>query len=231
MIKAVIFDMFETLVTHYESPLYMGKQIARDLGIEEQKFREIWDTTEVYRTLGKKTFEEVIEEVLRVNGRYSEELFEKVVARRKQSKAECFEHIHPEIIPLFGRLKEWSIKIGLITNCYFEERDVIKDSVFFEYFDVACMSCELGMKKPETEIFKKCLEGLSVKPEECMYVGDGGSFELEAAQSLGMYPLQAVWYFKDEMNPPVKRKAAFLQAETPMEVLVELQNKLKDIER
>lgn len=231
MIKAVIFDMFETLVTHYESPLYMGKQIAQDIGIEEQKFREIWDTTENERTLGKKTLEEVIEEVLRVNGRYSEELFEKVVARRKQSKVECFEHIHPEIVPLFQRLKEWGIKIGLITNCYFEERDVIKDSVLFEYFDVACMSCELGMKKPETEIFKKCLEGLSVKSEECLYVGDGGSFELEAAQSLGMYPVQAAWYFKDGVIQPSKRKAAFLQAETPIEVLDELKNKLKGIER
>ena len=67
MIKAVIFDMFETLVTHYESPVYMGKQIANDIGITEPKFREIWDTTEDDRTLGKKTLEEVIEEVLRVN--------------------------------------------------------------------------------------------------------------------------------------------------------------------
>ncbi len=31
MIKAVIFDMFETLVTHYECPVYMGKQIANDI--------------------------------------------------------------------------------------------------------------------------------------------------------------------------------------------------------
>ena len=61
MIKAVIFDMFETLITHYESPLYMGKQICADIGISEPRFREIWDTTDEDRTLGKKTLEEVIE--------------------------------------------------------------------------------------------------------------------------------------------------------------------------
>ena len=54
MITAVIFDMFETLVTHFESPLYMGKQIADDIGITEQKFREIWNPTDIDRTLGKK---------------------------------------------------------------------------------------------------------------------------------------------------------------------------------
>ena len=31
MIKAVIFDMFETLITHFKSPLYFGKQIAEDI--------------------------------------------------------------------------------------------------------------------------------------------------------------------------------------------------------
>ena len=126
MIKAVIFDMFETLVTHYESPVYMAKQISRDIGISESKFREIWDTSDDDRTMGKRSFEDVIDEILRVNNCYSVDLFEKVVAKRKQSKEECFEHIHPDILPLFSKLKEKNIKIGLIKNCYFEERDVIR---------------------------------------------------------------------------------------------------------
>ena len=221
MIKAVIFDMYETLITHYESPLYMGKQIAEDMGISEAKFREIWNTSDDDRTLGKRTLEDVIEEILRVNQRYSPALFETIIAKRKQSKTECFAHIHPEILPLMAALKQKKIKIGLITNCYFEERDVIKDSVLWAYFDAACMSCELGSKKPDAVIFQKCMEELAVLPEECLYIGDGGSYELEAAQSLGMHPLQAVWYFKDGVNQPAKRKPEFMQVQTPMEVLRE----------
>ncbi len=41
MIKAVIFDMYETLVTHFDSPLYFGVQIAQDLGIPENIFQEL----------------------------------------------------------------------------------------------------------------------------------------------------------------------------------------------
>lgn len=222
MIKAVIFDMFETLITHFESPLYMGKQIAGDMGIAEPKFREIWDTTDDDRTLGNKSLEEVIEAILKVNNRYSTELFEKIIAKRKTSKIECFEHIHPEIIPLFNALKEMNIKIGLITNCYFEESDVIKKSVFANYFDFMCMSCEMGMKKPDVKIFQKCMENLEVLPEECLYVGDGGSFELETAQALGMHPLQATWYLKEGVNQPAKRKNEFLQADSPLEVIDEI---------
>ena len=224
MIKAVIFDMFETLVTHFESPLYMGKQIANDIGIAEQTFREIWDTTDDDRTLGKRNLEDVIEEILKVNNCYSIELFEKVITKRRLSKIECFEHIHPEIIPLFKTLKEMNIKIGLITNCYFEESDVIRNSIFVDYFDTMCMSCEIGVKKPDAKIFQKCMKDLEVVPEECLYVGDGGSFELETAKSLGMYPLQATWYLKDGVNQPAKRKKEFLQAESPLEVITEINN-------
>lgn len=228
MIKAVIFDMFETLVTHYECPVYMGKQIAKDMGIDEQKFREIWDTSDDDRTLGKRSLEDVIEEILKVNDCYSSQLFEKIITKRKRSKRECFEHIHPEIIPLFDALKERNIKIGLITNCYFEESEVIRSSIFFEYFDSVCMSCEMGVKKPDTKIFEKCMSDLGVVAKECLYVGDGGSFELETAKSLGMYPLQATWYLKDGVNQPAKRKKEFLQAESPMEVIFEI-NKYKEL--
>lgn len=222
MIKAVIFDMFETLVTHFECPVYMAKQISNDIGISECKFRELWDTTDDDRTLGKRTLEEVIEEVLKVNNCYSTELFEKIITKRKMSKIECFEHIQPEIIPLLMALKEMNIKIGLITNCYFEERDVIKNSILFDYFDSVCMSCEVGIKKPDIEIFQKCMRDLVVEPEECLYIGDGGAFELETAQSLGMYPLQATWYLKDGVNQPAKRKKEFPQAESPLGVISEI---------
>ena len=84
------------------------------------------------------------------------------------------------------------------------------------------MSCEVGLKKPDVKIFQKCMKDLGVEPGECLYIGDGGSFELETAQSLGMHPLQAVWYLKEGVNQPAKRKREFVQAESPMEVLSEI---------
>ena len=84
------------------------------------------------------------------------------------------------------------------------------------------MSCELGMKKPQIEIFQRCVKDLSVMPWECLYIGDGGSFELETAKSLGMNPVQATWYFKDGVNQPTKRKEGFLHAESPIDVIFEI---------
>ena len=53
MIQAVIFDMYETLITHYRSPLYFGAQMAADAGITEEAFQVIWQQTEIARSTGK----------------------------------------------------------------------------------------------------------------------------------------------------------------------------------
>ena len=67
MTRAVIFDMFETLITHYHSPLYFGTQMAADAGIPEDKFQALWRSTEHERTIGKLTLEEALEIILREN--------------------------------------------------------------------------------------------------------------------------------------------------------------------
>ena len=219
MIKAVIFDMFETLITHYESPLYFGKQMAEDAGISEEKYREIWDLSENDRSIGKVSFEEVVKQILDANNIFSEELFSKIVTKRKDAKIECFNHIHKDIIPLFETLKNRGLKIGLITNCFSEEAEIIQDCILFPYFDAALMSCKEGIQKPDKQIFINCMNRLGVQPEDCLYVGDGGSFELETALQLRMKPLQAVWYLKEGTTQPVQRKDNFIQIEKPMDIM------------
>ena len=219
MKKAVIFDMYETLITLWNSKPYMGRELSEDIGISESKFREIWDLTEDERTLGSKTLEEVLEQVLRVNNRYNVELHQNLVKKRIASKVEAFEHMHPDIIPMLQGLKDKNIKIGLITNCFNEERDAIRNSILFQYFDVVCMSCELGIKKPDQRIFELCIEQLEISPKDCLYCGDGGSKELEVAQRMNMFPVQALWYLKENSRQPVGRLSEFIGVQNPMEIL------------
>ena len=149
MIRAVIFDMLETLITHYKCPLYFGAQMAADAGISEKIFQELWRPTESDRSIGK----------IRT-----------------------------------------------------EEAEVIRKSMLFQYFDKVCLSYEEGVQKPDEEIYRRCMAGLGVAPEECIYIGDGGSQELEAARDLGMNAMQAVWYMDN-------KKKDFLQLEKPLDVL------------
>lgn len=219
MTRAVFFDMYETLITHFNSPLYFGAQMAQEAGIPIEKFLPFWRATEDDRTVGKLALEEVLSMILRENHCYSEELVNKMAEKRTATKVDCFRRLHSEIIPMLTALKEKGILVGLISNCYFEEAEVIRNSELFPYFDGVYLSCEQGVKKPDEEIFRRCMKELSVQPEECVYVGDGGSYELETARSLGMKAVQAVWYLKEGTDQPTGRMQEFLQAESPLEVL------------
>lgn len=219
MIKAVIFDMFETLITHYESPLYFGQQMAEDADIPVERFQKLWRPTEEDRTLGNLTLEEVLEQILRTSHRYSEELLQDLVAKRIRAKELCFEHLHPEILPMLEGLRKSDFRIGLISNCFSEEAKVIRESVLYPYFDAVYLSVEQGVQKPDKEIFYRCMKALEVEPSECLYVGDGGSQELETAELLGMYTAQAAWYLKQGTLQPVWRIKGFRQLESPLEVV------------
>lgn len=222
MKRAVIFDMFETLITHYNSALYFGAQMAEDAGIPEDLFQLLWHPTEDERSIGKVTFDEVLEMILLKNDCYSETLLKKIVEKRIAAKEECFRQVHSEIIPMLSNLKERGYLVGLISNCFSEEAVVIRKSEMFAYFDAAYLSFEQGVQKPDEEIFYRCMKDLSVKPEECIYIGDGGSYELETAQKLGMQAVQAAWYLQDGTMQPSKRKPEFIQIEKPLDLFTVL---------
>ena len=116
-------------------------------------------------------------------------------------------------------LKEKGILIGLISNCFSEEAVLIKESILYPYFDASCLSYEEGLQKPDTAIFQRCLDKLGVQANECLYVGDGGSYELEAAEKVGMKAVQATWYLKENTMQPSKRKMEFEQVEAPLNIL------------
>ena len=217
--KAVNFDMYETLITLFESPIYFGTQMAADIGLPVDVFRSVWDAMEEDRTVGKIAMEEALEIILEKNQCYSEETLKKEAAKRVAAKRECFRHLHPEIIPMLSELKKRGIKLGLISNCFSEEAMVFRESILMPYFDAVYLSYEQGIQKPNKEIFMRCMNELEVTPQECVYVGDGGSCELETAETIGMKALQATWYLKEGTTQPTGRKPNFLHLNTPLEVM------------
>lgn len=216
MIQAVIFDMYETLVTQFDTPLYYGTQIAQDLGLKPEAFLPGWRKTEEARSTGKLTFESAMAQLMKAHGIYTPEEHRRIVQTRIAIQKDCFSHLHPEIRPMLKELKSRGLKIGLITNCFSEEANLIRESELFPFFDAPCLSWEVGIRKPDPAIYHRCLEELQVPAEHCLYVGDGGSHELEAARELGMKTLQATWYRKADFE---EKQAAiredFLQADAP----------------
>lgn len=81
-------------------------------------------------------------------------------------------------------IKRSNRKIALISNCCSEKVEVIRQSTVSKYFDNMYLSFEQGIKKPNPKIFIKCVKELNTAPNECLYIGDGGDNELEAATNM-----------------------------------------------
>jgi len=86
----------------------------------------------------------------------------------------------------FLRIKYY---LGLISNISYDIRDyLIKDGII-SLFDVIGLSYELGMWKPDVEIFKICCSKVGLLPSEILYVGDSIYCDLMGSKQAGMIPI------------------------------------------
>ena len=131
-----------------------------------------------------------------------------------ETKAACFDHLHPEILPMLRNLRERGYRTGLLSNCSGEEVEALRGSVLAPLFDGIILSHETGLCKPEEAIYRLAAETVGVLPEECIFIGDGGSRELYGAADVGMQAYRAMWYIR-QMPSEIREQAGFMMLETP----------------
>lgn len=97
----------------------------------------------------------------------------------------------PNIDLALKKLKEQGYLLGLVTNgrVGHQRNNVIKLGID-SLFDCIVVSDEVGMKKPNANIFHFALDLLNVHPSEAMYVGDHLVNDVQASKEVGM---TSVW--------------------------------------
>lgn len=217
--KAVIFDLFETLITEWGHKKYTKNEMCADLNIPREEFDLYWDEKEKDRYIGKMSFTDSIIYVCEKCGKQVDDLtLSGIIDKRLKTKSACFESLNPDVVPLLKELKAKGLKLGILSNCSSEEVTTIKQSKLYPYFDQITLSYEVGMQKPDICIYQETARLLGVDTVECIYVGDGGSNELPGARAAGMKAIQAKWYTNQH---PSKRDSidGFLTAEDPLSIL------------
>jgi putative hydrolase of the HAD superfamily len=94
-----------------------------------------------------------------------------------------------DALDTLNALKKKRLKIGLISDCSDEVPAAWDSTPFAALIDVAIFSCSVAMKKPDPRIFRTATQQLGLKPQDCLYVGDGSSHELTGAKKVGMHPV------------------------------------------
>jgi putative hydrolase of the HAD superfamily len=92
----------------------------------------------------------------------------------------------PEVLKLARDLKRAGYKIAILSNM--ERRMLAAMRAKLEWldeFDVQIYSCEIGMVKPEAEIYWHCCGRLECRPEEALFLDDK-KVNTEGAKRMGM---------------------------------------------
>jgi len=185
--QAILFDLFHTL-TRVESSWSAGPSTSEILGVSEEAWNE--QVMEKYR---ERLTGQITDPVLiirkmahSIDPAIPEDVIKKAVGKRIKRFYSALVNIPQETRQVLTTLKSMNKKIGLISNADVTEIIGWKRSGVTHLFDCVVFSCWAGCVKPEPKIYNICMEELSVKPSHCLFVGDGGSRELEGAKSLGI---------------------------------------------
>ncbi|MBL7165311.1 MAG: HAD-IA family hydrolase [Dehalococcoidales bacterium] len=190
--RAVIFDLFGTLVDNFSRREYESVlvEMASALGVPRDGFIRLWFDTDERRTLGIISSPDgSIEHVCRELRLSPEEPQRKQAARLRSDYTRRAIVPRPDAVEVLSHLKSAGYRTGLISDCSSETPIVWKDTAFASLFDVTVFSSSVGMKKPDPRIYLLATEQLAVRPEECLYIGDGSNHELTGAAGVGMHPV------------------------------------------
>lgn len=187
MINAIFFDLFFTLII----PAYDKVNSEFDiLGLSMREWEQYAEDASLYheRALGLvKSEMEIINRIIAgIPFDVSDIQKEKVLTAREKRMKDALQNISGDIIDALEKLKSQNIKIGLISNADMIDCKYWEQSKLFPFFDDAVFSCHAGLLKPDRRIYELAMRRLNVLPNECLYVGDGGSEELYGAKSVDM---------------------------------------------
>lgn len=97
-------------------------------------------------------------------------------------------HLNDELVNIIKELKNRGYKIALLSNNSIELRDRLKDDGIIDLFDGIIISAEVGLQKPQPEIFDILFTKLDVKPNEVVFIDDTLK-SLEGADNIGYVPV------------------------------------------
>lgn len=218
--------MYETLITEWDGDRKKATYSVSKLGLDEHVYKKEWAERIDRRMTGAfVNHQSVLKDILKSNNRtVDENIIEEIHQQRVHVKTIPFLNIDNEIINTLHLLKNMNIKLGLISNCALEEVEGWAQSPLADIFDSIIFSFEVKYAKPNPQIYLKACEALQVAPQDSIFIGDGGSNELQGAADVGMNAYQATWFQQTNLNGKI---SGFPKLSNPMDVIKLVHSKLE----
>jgi putative hydrolase of the HAD superfamily len=187
-VKAVIFDLWETLVPMF--PADEGEKayaaMAARLGADGPAFVELWRERREFRET--RPLAEAMRALCEELSLGTDGVEGAIAVRREFTRAALV--ARPGALEVLRELRRRGLRLGLITVCTEDVEELWPETPMAELIDAPVFSCSAGMNKPDARIYALACDRLGVDPVDCLYVGDGRSDELRGAERAGMRAVQ-----------------------------------------
>ncbi len=204
-LRAVVFDYGRVLSLPPSDADWAAFAAATDLPLSAlmQRYWQFRDAYDRKETTAPQYWAQVV----------GHELAENEVTELVAMDDAQWTRVNPEMLSLTRELKECGLKIAILSNMQVDMLRVMRAKFdWLDEFDVQMYSCEVGLVKPDREVYLECLRRLDVRPKEALFLDDKQK-NTAGAEAVGMHTL----LFDGDMNA-FDRKLIDLGVEVDLEV-------------
>lgn len=187
MIKAVVFDLDDTLISEKEyiksGFKHISKLISKEHNIESISIYE--SMNDLFKEDSKNVFNRLLD---KLNIKYDGEYIKYLIHEYRSHMPSI--DLYKDAQEILDCLRSNGIKLGMITDGYkIAQRNKIKALNIEEYFECIVVTDELGRQywKPHRKSYEIVKEELGLKYQEIVYVGDNINKDFITANKLGIY--------------------------------------------
>ena len=204
MIKAVFFDLYQTLI-HYHPPREeaLSASLARHgIKVAAAGLRrpiiagdEFFYRENARKMAGQRTEAETRAmwqqyQVVVLKAAGIEPKPELIAGLLADMQRTTFERVlFADVLPALKALSGNHLKIGLISNVDKDINPLLDELGLSSYFEVVITSRELAVTKPEPRIFREAVRRAGVAPAEAIYIGDQYEIDVLGARGAGLKAL------------------------------------------
>jgi putative hydrolase of the HAD superfamily len=177
MIKGVVFDLDNTLLDFMKMKEFAVKAAIRGMieaGLKVNEDKSYIEINSIYEEFGWEN--QKVFDVFLAAG---------IVAYRRAREANLM--AYPNVNKTLMALTKSGIKLGVVSDAPSREAWMrIYYLNLYHYFDVVITYDDSGERKPSPVPFQLALDGMGLRPEETIMIGDWPERDVVGAQQIGM---------------------------------------------
>lgn len=179
MISTVIFDIGGVLHSSYRA---VGKDLMRELGINQDAIDSIWRTHIPKLGSGKIDEGEFWTRVSKDHGIRSVSLDENLLGRAFTSA------LAPNlgVVRIVKKLRKMGLKLAALSDTIEPHAKAVKAVGLYDLFDYVFLSHKTGYRKPDSKAFRSALNEIGAQPNEVIFIDDS-PINADAATKIGLH--------------------------------------------